>query len=170
MSDRSSRSSTPRARLRDELSTRLVPALRARGFTGPTRITGNATWYEFSRAGPHGQQRIDLRLDKYARPRFTLDLHSVPPAGATWEMVGNLQPQRAAWFRADRPWWQRLVGIRSTLEEETVSQAIALLDEVDAWFEKLPRLASMGAGKPYGTQRLSEHVLTYKVPVASNPL
>jgi hypothetical protein len=151
-----SRTATPRAKLRDELSRRLVPALRERGFTGPERIAGNASWHEFSRAGPHGRQRIDLRLDKYARPRFTLDLHIVPPVGAAWVKLGNLQPRRAAWFRADRPWWQRLVGIRSTLEQEAVSQALALLDEVEAWFE---------------AQRSSEHVLTYQVPwVASEPL
>lgn len=133
-----------------------MPALRARGFTGPDRIAGNATWHAFRRAHPNGEQRIDLRLDGYARPRFTLDLHVVPPEGTAWVNMGNLQPRRAAWFRADRPWWQRLVGIRSTLEQEAVSRALALLDEVDAWFD---------------AQRSSGHVFTHQVPwVASDPL
>lgn len=147
---------TPRARLREELSKRLVPALLERGFTGPGRIAGNATWHEFDRAGPNGRQRIHLRLDGYGRPRFTLDLDVVPPDGADSVMLGNLQPRRAVWFRADRPWWQRLIGIRSTLEEEAVSEALALLDEVEHWF---------------GTQRSSQHIFTHQVPwVASNPL
>lgn len=126
-----------------------MPALQARGFTGPQRIAGNAMWHEFRRPHPGGEQRLDLRLDKYARPRFTLDLHIVPPVGASSVTTGNVQPRRAAWFRADRPWWQRLVGIRSTLEEAAVSQALALLDEVDAWFD---------------APRSSPHVFTREMP------
>jgi hypothetical protein len=137
---------TIRAKLREELTRRFIPAVNGRGYVGPSVIAGNALFYEFRRPCPIGSQTLTLQLDKYQRPRFKLNLHVEPANGFDTVIAsggtvvhGFVTPNRGAltshWFRADRPWWQRLVGIRSSREAEAVTAAIGVLDEVEQWWQ-----------------------------------
>jgi len=135
-----------RARLRAALSERLVPALLSRGFEGPQTITGNALLHEYRRRTTHGWHVLSVQLEKRGLPRFLLLFHTelleglerVIAHGGT-VITGRLTPNpgtgSSSWFRADRPWWQRLIlRRRDTLETETVERCIAMLKEVDAWW------------------------------------
>ncbi len=139
-------SKTIRKTLREELTARFVPALRQRGFNGPDRISGNGLLHEFRRSRGGVVHVLSLQFDKYQRPRFILNVHVEPPEGLEPVMArgGTVVSGRAApgrgggagsWFRADRPWWQRLVGISSTREQEAVSAAIAMLEEIEHWWD-----------------------------------
>lgn len=136
---------TTRRKLREELTTRLVPLLRQRGFEGPERIAGNALFHDFRRPPAAGVDVLSILFDKYQRPRCVFNVWVEPPDGldalvrrsGTWRQ-GRVQPRGGAsttrWFRADRPWWQRLLGNTATREREAVSEAITILDEIDRWW------------------------------------
>lgn len=137
---------TIRKKLHEELTRRFLPALRARGFVGPDRINGNALIHEFRRSASSGFHILSIQLDKWQRPRFVLNLHVEPPEGleAVIARGGTIVQARAKprsggftrnWFCADRPWWQRLFGITSSREHEAVSEALAMLDELEAWWQ-----------------------------------
>lgn len=136
---------TVRKRLRDEITSRLLPLLRERGFEGPDRIAGNATDHEFRRSAAAGTEVLTIQFEKYQRPRFIVNLWVEPPEGFE-EVIrqgGTVVQARvtprpggstADWFRADLPWWRRLFRDPATREREAVSQAIAVLPEMDAWW------------------------------------
>lgn len=137
---------TTRKKLRDQLTKHFIPELRQRGFSGPTSIGGNGLMHIFSRPSGDGTQVLSLQFDKWQTPRFVLNLHIEPPGGmesligsGLTFIQGRVSPSRGvstgAWFRADRPWWQRLVGISSTREQQAVSAAIATLDEIEQWWQ-----------------------------------
>lgn len=136
---------TARALLRDELTARLLPALRSRGFEGPARIAGNALVHEFRRARGELTDVLSLQLEKNGLPRFLLNLH-VAPAGGLDALIargGNVVaaqvkhrpgPYTRSWFRADPTLWQRLSGSREATPAAAVNACLAVLPEVDAWW------------------------------------
>jgi hypothetical protein len=137
---------TLRAKLREAVTRRLLPELKRRGFTGPEKISGNALAYEFSRARAERDERLSVQFEKKQRPRFILNIWIEPPGGAealirsggVW-IQGRVSQKKGAftgsWFRAERPLWQRLVGMNSSLEEDAVDQALMRLDAIDDWFQ-----------------------------------
>lgn len=136
---------TIREKLREELSRRFIPAVNNRGYTGPAVLAGNALFNEFRRPCPTGSQILTLQFDKYQRPRFILNLQVDPPNGIGALMAGSgtlvrarVSPNRGIhtshWFRADRPWWQRFLGIRSSRETEAVTAAVGVLEEIEQWW------------------------------------
>lgn len=135
-----------RARLRQLLTERYVPLLLAAGFEGPPRITGNKLFHDYARKSDQGTHNLSIQFDKWQRPRFVINLHVLPPGGID-EVVtrgeelinARLKPGRGAtagsWFRADPPWWRRLLAPRSpTREEEAVEACVRLFPEVEAWW------------------------------------
>ena len=137
---------TARKRLREELSTRFVPLLRQRGFEGPARLAGNAVSHDFRRKAATGVQVLSIQFEKYQRPRCVLNLWVEPSEGIeeVLRRGGTVVQGRVTarpgsstrdWFRADRPLWQRLLGNTSTREREAVSEVVALLDELDRFWE-----------------------------------
>jgi len=137
---------TARSILRAELKSNLLPALRTIGFTGPNAISGNALLHDFKRPGSDGTHVLTVQLEKYGRPRFTLNLSIEPPEG--FEILihrggavrrGRVQPRRGAttraWFRADPPLWKRLLGQGGSSPAQAVAACVALLPEVEAWWQ-----------------------------------
>ena len=137
--------STLRARCRDEITRRLVPEIKRRGFVGPDEIRGSTVAHSFERKTPKQLDRLSIQFDKHQRPRFILNAQIDPPEG--WPgyerdggtlLLGRIAPGggigTGGWFRADTPWWLRLFGAASTREKEAVDQAIACLDAIDEWF------------------------------------
>jgi hypothetical protein len=136
---------TLRTKLRDEVTARLVPELKRRRFIGPDKISGNAIFHNYSRPREGGVDRLSIQFEKRQKPRFALNVW-VEPSDAIVGMVqreetliqGRIVPGRGvmtgSWFRADRPWWQRMVGIRSSTEEHAVQQALSRLDAIEDWF------------------------------------
>jgi hypothetical protein len=138
---------TIRSRLRDEIGARFIPALRSRGFTGPDKIRGNQILHEYGRQCGASREVVAIQFEKRQKPRFVLNLWIEPPGGerAIIEsggvtIQGRITPGRGSgtgsWFRADRPIWQRVVGIRSSLETRAVDQALQFLDSIDDWFRE----------------------------------
>lgn len=137
---------TARARLRSALSKRLVPLLISSGFEGPSSIAGNAILHEYRRRSSDGTQVLTIQLEKYQRPRFVINLHVEPFEGmeklisrggilATGRLKAKPGPWTRSWFRADRPWWQRVIfRRRDTLEEQALDQCLSLLPEVEVWW------------------------------------
>jgi hypothetical protein len=137
---------TARKRLREELSTRFVPLLRQRGFEGPERLAGNAVSHDFRRRTATGVQVLSIQFEKYQRPRCVLNLWVAPPEGIEEALrrggtvvQARVQPRPGPstrhWFRADRPLWHRLLGNTSTLEREAASEVVALLGEIDRFWQ-----------------------------------
>ncbi len=137
---------SPRAKLRAALSQRLLPELARRGFVGPERLTGAGLVHEFRRARSGRLQLIRLQFHRWGRPRFVLNLQveEFDPAGTTLQSRLPAAQARAtqrpgaftrSWFRADRPWWQRLLGNTSTLEDKAVTAALAQLGSIEDWFQ-----------------------------------
>jgi hypothetical protein len=140
--------STARARLRSALSARLVPAILSAGFEGPRSIDGNKLLHEYRRrASSCGTQVLGIQFEKRQRPRFVLNLH-VEPSDGLEKLISNggtlvsgrLKAKAGAlttsWFRADRPWWQRVIlQRRDTLEDAAVAHCLSLLPEVEGWWE-----------------------------------
>lgn len=136
---------TLRSKLRDAVTRRLIPELRRRGFGGPERISGNAILHYYSRERSGRTERLSVQFEKRQKPRFILNAWVEPPDGIEGVIKreetlvqGRIAPGggvgTGSWFRADRPWWQRLVGIRASLEEKAVDQALERLDAIDDWF------------------------------------
>lgn len=93
-------------------------------------------------------QRLWVQLEKWGRPRFVLRMEVPPfdldtPEPPRGEFLhGSLQPRRGydtrSWFCADPPLWRRLLlRDRTRHHVEAVSQCIALLPELDAWWDRL---------------------------------
>lgn len=137
---------TTRKILREQLTQQFIPALQLRGFVGLNAISGNQIVHEFRRSTATGTHVLSIQFDKRQRPRFVINLYVEPPdgldplirSGGTL-LQGRVCPGRGigtgAWFRADRPWWQRFFGITSTREHEAVSDAVAMLDEIEQWWQ-----------------------------------
>jgi hypothetical protein len=137
---------SPRAALRAELTRQLVPALQALGFTGPKTIAGNGLLHEYRRSGDVGAQILTLQLEKHGRPRFLLTF-CVEPAGGFDRLYtsggtvaqGRLCPRAGAttrhWFRVDPPFLRRILRLRRPAASEVVASCVALLPEVEAWWQ-----------------------------------
>jgi len=138
---------TLRAQLRLVLSERFIPALKKRGFSGPDRLDGAASCHNFTRPRGRDIEFVVIQFDKRKSPRFIINLWIEPPGGSEeiirtkgiW-MQGRVAPNRGVrtgqWFRADRPWWQRLIGNKTTLESDAVDQALSFLDAIEDWFRE----------------------------------
>jgi len=136
---------TARTKLRETLTVRFVPELQRRGFAGPERISGNTLIHNFRRPSKLGTSHLMIQFDKRQRPFFILSLQIEPAEGFDFlekeggSVLRGVVRARGAfgfggWFRADRPWWQRIIGRRSTKEEEAVSEALSYLDAIEDWF------------------------------------
>ena len=134
-------------KIRSELDREFVPALLRLGFDGPDQLAGKSRQgYEYARATENGIQHLVIHFDKWKRPRFVLDFWVEPPDGvdALMQRGGTIfqarvRPGRLGddkqWFRADRPWWQRLMGFSSSREQEAAAVALSLLPEIVRWLE-----------------------------------
>ncbi len=89
---------------------------------------------------------VTVQLEKRGLPRFILNLHVEPGDGfqRVWRRggvvrQGRLKPKRGAttraWFRADAPVWRRRLGRSVSRAAEVVAECVALLGEVDVWWE-----------------------------------
>ena len=137
---------TSRADLRKELTNLLLPELRARGFDGPKSISGNALLHDFWRPCGDVVHNLNIQLEKYGRPRFMVNLAVGPTDGfdaliSRGGMVKNGRVRASAglssraWFRADQTLWQRLLGRTACKPHEAVAACLAVLPEMDAWWE-----------------------------------
>lgn len=82
---------TLRAICREEISRRLVPELKRRGFAGPDEIRGNALVHQFERKTEKQQELLSIQFDKHQRPRFILNAQIDPPEGwSGYERAGGL--------------------------------------------------------------------------------
>jgi hypothetical protein len=104
---------------------------------------------------------LSIQFEKWQLPRFVINLEVEPPEGIEAviapggeSVTGRLKPRSGpstrSWFRADRPWWQRIISRGpSDLANEAVDECIRLLPEVETWWT---------------TQSSSEHItcLTFK--------
>ena len=143
---RANRMKSPRTMLREELTARLLPELRARGFVGPSAISGNATLYDFKR--PHGDstQVFTVQLERHGLPRFIINLAVEPPIGfdalirkGGAVLNGRVRPSPGVttrtWFRTDPTLWQKIARGGNHKSVEAVASCLALLPEIDAWWE-----------------------------------
>src|SRR5882672_11398081 len=155
---------TARAKLRAELSQRLIPVLLFSGYRGPSELKGNALVHEYRRSAAQGTQVLEIQFEKYQLPRFVFNLH-VEPLGGMQILTrdggtiisGRFKARPGAttrsWFRADRSWWERVVLRRhATLENEAVQLCLSLLPEVEAW---------------WGTHSSSPHISSWPVNYAA---
>ena len=138
---------TTRSQLRAQLTERLVPAILEAGFEGPAAIAGNRLIHEYRRSTPAAVHVLSIQLEKRGLPRFVINLHvELSEAMREAELQrggsvgGRLTPRSGpttrSWFRADPPWWLRLVRpSTATLEAEAVTTCSELLPEVEAWWE-----------------------------------
>ena len=135
-------------RLCRELTARVKPALTAVGFRPPSPDFGrNEVRYDFKREANGEWQVLSVLFDKYRRPAFSVQIFVEPGSGldslvATGGVltIGYVRSAYRPWplapasFRADRPSWQRLLGIRGSRETEAVDRFLALLPEIDRWW------------------------------------
>src|SRR5262245_35073619 len=126
---------TTRAKLRQVINEKLVPVLLAAGFKGPTKVEGNSLSHEYRRNSSLGTQVLSIQFEKYQRPRFVLNLHIEREEGNV-NCLGRLKAKPGgsvgSWFRADRPWWQRVILRRdNTLEVDAVEQCVAVFSETE---------------------------------------
>jgi hypothetical protein len=134
-----------RTKLREQITQRLIPELKRRGFDGPGSITGNHPLHVLKRRREGATQVLTIQFEKHGRPRFVLDLCIEPENGFEHVYkhggtipIGRATPRGGAlfsrsWFRADPPLLKRLMGLKSR-EVEAVSEALAMLDELEAWW------------------------------------
>ena len=144
----------------EQLSQKLVPALAASGYSGPTRFHRREIRYDFKRQSIDGTHVVSILFDKYRNPDFSVQLYLEPPEGlgaliarGGQLIVGDVVPTRRVWplglplFRAERPKWQRLFG-KTASAEEAVGRCIALMPEIEGWWVH---------------QRPSRHILSGRV-------
>ncbi|WP_242112786.1 hypothetical protein [Luteimonas aquatica] len=132
---------SPRAELRNELTAKLLPALRARGFAGADQIGGNRIFHDFRR--PHGTAThvIILQLEKLGLPRFMLNL-AIEPAGGFSEIIesggtivqGRVHPISRIRFKESLSLRQRLFGEIYDTPVSAVDHCLEMLPEIDAWW------------------------------------
>jgi hypothetical protein len=138
---------TTRAKLRELLTKRYVPLLFAAGFRGPEKISGNKLFHDFTRKVGEETHHLSIMFEKRQRPRFVIDLDIEPPGGYEpivtngGEVIqGRLtpvpeRPFTRSWFRADPPWWKRMIFPHTpTRENEAVEECVRLWPEVEAWW------------------------------------
>ncbi len=137
---------TTRGKLRELLTERLVPLLFQAGFRGPQKISGNKLFHDYKRNVGESVQVLSIQFEKWQLPRFVINLEVEPPEGIEAviarggeNVTGRLQPHSGpstrSWFRADRPWWQRIISRRPPdLANEAVDECIRLLPEVETWW------------------------------------
>jgi hypothetical protein len=137
---------TTRAKLRELLTERYVPLLFAAGFSGPNKISGNKLFHDFTRKVGEETHHLSIMFEKWQRPRFVVDLAIEPPGGYEPIIVnggeviqGRLTPvpgpSTRSWFRADPPWWKRMIFPHTpTRENEAVEECVHLWPEVEAWW------------------------------------
>jgi len=137
--------------LRAELKRRLYPALLQQGFlpdlrSAPTTIT-------FRRTTATAVHVCDVQFEKYGSPRLVVNFGRCGPKGMICHgehvaaadvcpgqtlRSGRLTPRpggsTAAWFRQDRGLLARLIGRPDRPAREVVSELLALLPEVEAFF------------------------------------
>ena len=130
--------STYRAKLRDEISSKLIPLLKKSGFDGPEKISGNQLQHSYKRKVGKEIQLIIVQLEKYQKPRFVLNLEIYSDEdklkGAA---IVKAKPGSGlnCWFRADPSFWQKLLGSGKSREQEAVQKCIGLLPHVESWWK-----------------------------------
>jgi hypothetical protein len=136
---------TLRGKVRQQLSDRLLPELRRRGFEGPSKIGGNGLLHEFKRRKGDVTHAFTIQFEKSGLPRFVINLHIEPAEGVQSILTrgGTIVSGRATpkpgrlttrtWFRADQPVLRRLFGSKSR-EAEAVSEVLAMIEEFEDWW------------------------------------
>lgn len=142
--------SSPFHELCAELSASLTPALVAAGYSSPgIPFDRHNLRYEFKREGREGWETIAILFNRKRSPEFGVQLFIEPPQGlASLEVeggtlvVGTLSPNRATWPFPVRAFGQRnsllsrWCGNAAPTPREAVQAALALLAEVEAWWQK----------------------------------
>jgi hypothetical protein len=130
--------------LRQALTRELVPVLLDAGFAGPATIGGNTLLHEYRRTTGRVVQVLSIQLEKNQLPRFLLIFHIEPEKGIDHVIArggtivgGCLKakpgPWLGSWFRADPPWWRRVILRQTdTREREAVGLCLRYLPEVEA--------------------------------------
>ena len=145
-----------------ELSRRAIPALRGAGFQLPPQDFGRKEMrYDFKRQAPDGWHVLSILFDRYRHPHFSVQIYIEPKSGmehliATGGtlLVGYVRARYRPWplnlatFRADRPYWQRALGLKGSREAEAVTAFLELMPEIETWWK---------------SQVSSKHVLTEDV-------
>jgi len=141
--------------MREQISERLVPLLLARGFDGPSKVSGNALSHTYTRILGHEKHQLDIRLEKHGLARFKLAMYAFPhpiPDIMRGKVVdvptGTLTPRRGVfsfrWFRADPTIVEKLLRRDvSTKAQQAVAMCIGMLSEVDEWFERKTESANV---------------------------
>ncbi len=132
-----------------ELNASLTPALAAAGYRAPeTPFDRHNVRYEFKRESVAGQATIAILFNRKRSPEFSVQLFVEPPQGlAELEtrggmlIIGTLSPSHARWpfpvrtFGKGGSLLSRLRGKAATTPREAVRACLALLPEVEAWWQ-----------------------------------
>ncbi len=141
---------------RDVVKNRLIPFILSRGFQEDRR--------ELFRPDPYGHQRrrfmrwngdrlelAEIQFDKHGRPKFTLNLGTVPPEGVDTYFghvkqlnAGIVHLSKKARLYAGNAYLMRWFGfpflkiplIRNPSAEDIVQRAIRLFPQVEGWLRQ----------------------------------
>lgn len=140
--------------LRQEVKLRFVPFMAERGFLLDMRDA--PVFFLFRRTIANTIYLCDIQWDKYGKPRFRLLFGQCTPEGvvgadgkripanamiASWcTPRGLLKPKSTdginAWFRQDRPWWQRLFTPRKLYPASgVVDNLITRFAEIESYWK-----------------------------------
>ena len=152
-----------------ELNASLPPALSASGYRAPgIPFDRHNVRYEFKREGVAGRETIAILFNRRRSPDFGVQLFIEPPQGlAELEaqggtlVLGTLSPSRYTWpfpvraFGQGRSALARLWGRAEMTPREAVRTFLALLPEVEAWWQAPHSTKHILAGtlRYPGTQR-----------------
>lgn len=132
-----------------ELNASLPTALAAAGYQAPgIPFDRHNVRYEFKREGVAGRETIAILFNRRRSPEFSVQLFIEPPQGlAELEVqggtlvLGTLSPSRSLWPLPVRTFGQggsalsRLWGRTEMTPREAVRTFLALLPEVEAWWQ-----------------------------------
>ena len=153
----------------DELSESLTPRLRALGFTPPREPFSRSTIkYEFARRASTGVQVVEILLDKYRKPRFSVQIYVAPLSGVSVLeerggalVIGTVSSSPRRWpfavqpFRADPTRIQRVLGQPGDRIKDAVQLFLSLIPEVEGWLidQRPTRHITVSTLNYPGTQR-----------------
>lgn len=119
--------SSVRSKLREELTSQLIPILKESGFNGPEKISGNKLLHSFKRETGNRFHFVIIQLENRQKPRFLLNLEIYTNDGKLQAAaIVKAKPGSGlnSWFTADSPSWHKLIGIRKTNEKKAVQACI----------------------------------------------
>ena len=136
---------TTRTILREALSEKLVPELKAQGFIGPEKIQGNGLFHEYKRKSDEETQHLAIQMEKRAKPRFVINISIEPKQGYDhmYKNGGTFLAARVqqsgggstlSWFRADYTIWEKIKRASHNKAILAIDSCLAILPEIDEWW------------------------------------